>query len=532
MKNWTVGARIAFGFAGVIIVAAALGGFAYTRLTTIRHHADLIASQTAPTVQLCGQVGMQAKDSVRTIYQHIGSSDAADMTRLENNIKGGAEANTKAYNEIERINTAPKCRELLAQIKSARADYTTIRGNVLAVSRQATNNATAYQMARKELDPATDRYLSALGALIDYSRSSSDQATREIQSAVRASQLGIEIGLIVALLVGVGLAWIITRNTGHALHAIAAGLNQGADQVSEASGQVASTSQSLAEGASEQAASLEETSSSLEEMAAMTKRNADNARKANDLAKQTRTEAERGAADMQQMSAAVQAIKNSSDDIAKIIRTIDEIAFQTNILALNAAVEAARAGEAGMGFAVVADEVRNLSQRCAQAAKETSAKIASAITKTGQGVEISDKVVQTLTGIVTRVRQLDDLVGEVANASQEQSQGIEQVNMAVGQMDKVTQTSAASAEELASSSQELAAQAQIMKASVGELLALVDGTDAAHIDHGSLSLASHQGSSRLRQPTGARTAGAKDPAAGHSKSQEHNRQPATAGANP
>jgi len=166
-------------------------------------------------------------------------------------------------------------------------------------------------------------------------------------------------------------------------------LNDGSAQVDRAAQQVSSASQTLAEGSGEQAASIEETSSSLEEMASMTKRNAENAKKSNELAGEARAAADRGAADMQAMNQAMEAIKGSSDDIAKIIKTIDEIAFQTNILALNAAVEAARAGEAGMGFAVVAEEVRNLAQRSAQAAKETAAKIEGAITKTAQGVDQS-----------------------------------------------------------------------------------------------------------------------------------------------
>ena len=155
---------------------------------------------------------------------------------------------------------------------------------------------------------------------------------------------------------------------------------------------------------------------------------------------------------MQTMAVAMNDIKGSSDEVAKIIKTIDEIAFQTNILALNAAVEAARAGEAGMGFAVVADEVRNLAQRAAPAAKETSGKIETAVTKTTQGVQISAKVAQSLQEIVAKVRQVDELAAEVAAASREQSQGIEQVNTAVTQMDKVTQSSAATAEESASAS--------------------------------------------------------------------------------
>jgi methyl-accepting chemotaxis protein len=182
---------------------------------------------------------------------------------------------------------------------------------------------------------------------------------------------------------------------------------------------------------------------------------------------------------MQAMSTAMQTIKSSSDEVAKIIKTIDEIAFQTNILALNAAVEAARAGEAGMGFAVVADEVRNLAQRSAQAAKETAAKIEGAISSTTQGVGISSKVGEALDVIVNRVRQVDELVAEVASASKEQTAGITQINAAVGQMDKVTQSNAASAEECAAAAEELNAQAESMKSAVAELTKLVSGGTGA-----------------------------------------------------
>jgi len=320
-------------------------------------------------------------------------------------------------------------------------------------------------------------------------KNNSAKADESVQQA-RASAPTIKRSAMVAMLVlvlvgsvtyGIAFTWIV-RSINHSLGATISSLDETIRQTSNSARQVSAASQSQAEGASEQAASLEETSSSLEEMSSMTKRNAENARKASELAKQTRSAADQGTADVQAMTVAVDAMKASASETAKIVKTIDEIAFQTNILALNAAVEAARAGEAGMGFAVVADEVRNLAQRSAQAAKETSAKIENSLIRTTQGVEISAKVAGTLSDITAKVRQVDELISEVASASHEQSQGINQVNTAVSQMDRVTQSSAASAEECAAAAEELNAQASVLKESVDNLSQLVGGQARELID--------------------------------------------------
>jgi methyl-accepting chemotaxis protein len=212
----------------------------------------------------------------------------------------------------------------------------------------------------------------------------------------------------------------------------------------------------------------------------MTRRNADNAQAAEKIAGAVRLAATEGAAGMTEMDQAMQAVKASSDNIGKIIKTIDEIAFQTNIPALNAAVEAARAGEAGMGFAVVADEVRNLAQRSARAARETAEKIEDSIRKSGNGVEISVKVTARLSEIVEKARQVDSLVGEIARASREQSQGISQVSTAVLQMGQVTQSNAATAEESASAATELHSQSSALQTAVRELLSQVIGEAAGN----------------------------------------------------
>jgi methyl-accepting chemotaxis protein len=215
-------------------------------------------------------------------------------------------------------------------------------------------------------------------------------------------------------------------------------------------------------------------------MASMTQRNSENAQNAKALANQARSTADAGAAEMEQMKAAMNAIKGSSVEISKIIKTIDEIAFQTNILALNAAVEAARAGEAGLGFAVVADEVRNLAQRSAQAARETAEKISASTEKSEQGVRISEKMAVNLSAIVEKTRQLDERIAEIAQSSHEQSEGIGQLNSAVASMDKITQDNAALAQQSAAASEELKSQAGQVRLAVDALMQMVQGTGITH----------------------------------------------------
>ena len=212
----------------------------------------------------------------------------------------------------------------------------------------------------------------------------------------------------------------------------------------------------------------------------MTKNNAENSRVAKDLTGTMREVADTGASDMEEMAQAMAAIKNSSNNIAKIIKTIDEIAFQTNILALNAAVEAARAGEAGMGFAVVAEEVRNLALRSASAARETAEKIEDSIQKSSAGVQINAKVSLSLADIVSKARQADQLVAQISIASNEQSQGIDQINSSVSQMDAMTQNNAAGAEESANVSADLRNQSTQLTQLVQELQTLVGGKSSSN----------------------------------------------------
>jgi len=279
------------------------------------------------------------------------------------------------------------------------------------------------------------------------------------------------------LVIGLTLAatGLVVRSLSRRLLQLAGRLAEGSAEVSSAATQVSAASQSSASGASEQAAALEETAASLEELSGMTQRNSADAQAARSASQRTRTVADTGAADMDDLRQAMDAIHTSAASIAGVLKAIDEIAFQTNLLALNAAVEAARAGEAGAGFAIVANEVRTLAQRSAQAARDTADKIETAVHNSERGVASAQRAAGHFTQIVEGTRQVEKLVAEIAAASGEQSTGIQEVNRATAQMDQVTQSTAATAEETAAQAEHLNAQAVELTAVVGELLVLVGG---------------------------------------------------------
>ena len=323
---------------------------------------------------------------------------------------------------------------------------------------------------------------------------------RSIAGAARFSVLATGTLVAVVLLVATG-ALLGARKISLRLNAAGQSLADSTGVVREKAALLANSSQSLAAGSSRQAAALEETSASLVELNRMTKRNADNAQQAAQTAGQARSSADHGASQMQAMSVAMEAIKSASEEITKILKTIDEIAFQTNILALNAAVEAARAGEAGMGFAIVAEEVRTLAQRCATAARETAAKIGDSAQKSAHGVGITQQVSASFATIQQQVLELDQLVAEIASASREQSEGLAQVTQSVSEMDTVTQSNTGGAQETASASEELRSESATMFENVDQLRRLV-GVGGHPTDSAAASPVSAPTPTSSRRPPG------------------------------
>jgi methyl-accepting chemotaxis protein len=365
---------------------------------------------------------------------------------------------------------------LLDKIKKSGEYSRPLMNQVVELSlNQKTKTDTVKSLLTNQATPAIKEWTANLDELQKLLESLNNRATVDAQTAF-ASDLSINFIIIaIMIILSIVCAYFFARSITRPINAITSRIKEGADQVAAASNQLSASAGQLSQGSAEQASVIEETSSTLEETNSMLKQNVSNTSQAAQLSQNGKESAQKGSAGMNQMMDSMKEIKKSSDKIAKIIKVIDDIAFQTNILALNAAIEAARAGEAGMGFSVVAEEVRNLAQRSAGAAKDTAAIIETNIELSDKGVAVAVRVQEALNEITNGTNKVNELMGEILAASREQSQGVEQVSKAMTQMETVTQQNAASAEESASASEELSAQAESLRKIVRDLSQIVNG---------------------------------------------------------
>ena len=479
-SEMTVGKKLFGSFGASLLLTLIVGGTSLWLISSLGASLNKTANDTAKKQLLASEIDTNESDMVaaeRGILLRTLTREPALVAQYNQDFQDATSLMKTNLDVLTPLIETETGRKVAAAIEANRGTAVQLHQQFLQLV--STGKETEAAVLLK------DKVIPNLDSLSEQAAAEKRVAGELMAADIKSTSTKVTLGnwitvimVLFSLAIG-GVILFVVRNINASLRKAIADLSEGAGQVASAAGQISSSSQSLAQGASEQAASLEETSSSSEEINSMARKNAENSSAANSLVMQSQLKFEQTNHSLQSMVTAMGDIKNSSDKVSKIIKVIDEIAFQTNILALNAAVEAARAGEAGMGFAVVADEVRNLAQRCAQAAKDTAALIEESITKSNDGQTKVDQVAVAIRAITEESAKVKTLVDEVSLGSQEQTRGIEQIAKALTQMEQVTQQSAANAEESAAAAEELTAQASTLMEVVAQLSSMVGGMQEA-----------------------------------------------------
>jgi methyl-accepting chemotaxis protein len=476
MREMTIGKSFALATGACLGLLCVLALVANFGLTASQQSVNALADYYLPSNIAAGQLGRDIPQLRALYWMHLASNDKTDMDRIEGNIRETSaqiEADFGLYKKT--MDDNEEDRGQLAELQKDVANLELAWQRVYPLSR-AGKTDDAVTLLKQVGDSANEATMATVTKILDYNkRVARDAASASVTSTERSIWI-TRVLSVVALVTGVLLSWFLTRRTTAVLRSAALTLGQGAEQVVSAASQVSASSQTLAQGASEQAATIEEMSSASSEVNSMAQRNTANS---TSTAQMVATSQQRFAETNHLLDGLLEAmagIDGSSKKISKIIKVIDEIAFQTNILALNAAVEAARAGEAGMGFAVVAEEVRNLAQRSAQAAKDTASLIEDSITKSADGKQNVDRVTEAVRSLTAEAGKMKELVDEINLGSVEQARGIDQISRSMSQMEQVTQSNASTSEQTSAAAQQMAAQAEAMRETVGRLEHLVDGS--------------------------------------------------------
>ena len=481
-SQMTVGKKLMLGFGALLALLVGFGAYSLYTIGRLNDIQNDLSDRQAKKLVLAGELNNDAGRlgvAERDLLIGALTNDANESRKsAEEGRKSQATFET-ALAKMRPLLQTERGRNLTASLDETLKKWLPVHEEVAGLCAGGkAQEAGRWRVEKSEplleqLDKATDELKQTVEEVVaDASKNADATVAQSRWLTVALLALGLVVGPI-------GL--FVVRRINVELRRMASELGDGAHQVASAASQVSSSSQSLAQGSSEQAASLEETSASSEEISSMARKNSENSREAAALVAQSEQRFAVTNKSLNQMVVAMGDIHAQSGKISKIIKVIDDVAFQTNILALNAAVEAARAGEAGLGFAVVADEVRNLAQRCAQAAKDTAGLIEESIAKSNDGKVTVDQVAAAIRAITEEFGKVKILVDEVHHGSEEQTRGIEQVARAVTQMEQVTQTTAASAEESAAAAEELNAQSETVKSIVGRLTAMVGGGETAQM---------------------------------------------------
>ena len=506
LNSLRIGQRLGVAFAAIIALATLVVLIGITRLADLNESLKLIGNDRLPKVQQVADITDDINLVARELRNAVILSDEAKVKSALSTVAEALDRMNKTVENLAPTLTSDEGKKRLAAANDMRGAFMPLQQRFVELVRDG-QKAEAVTLLFQQLRPAQLAYIKTLGGLKDYQFELIQQASTDGEHAY--DQAKMLMFSLLAGMVGLGglLGWWITRSitgpidaavivaekvaegdlssrievsrndeTGRLLNAlkrmneslvgIVSTVRNSSDSIAIGSAQIASGNADLSQRTEEQASALEETAASMEQLGSTVKQNADNARQANQLAMSASTVAIKGGEVVGQVVQTMKGINDSSKKIADIISVIDGIAFQTNILALNAAVEAARAGEQGRGFAVVASEVRNLAQRSAEAAKEIKSLINASVERVEQGTVLVDQAGATMDEVVTSIKRVTDIMGEISSASTEQSQGVSQVGEAVSQMDQVTQQNAALVEESAAAADSLRQQAQQLVSAV------------------------------------------------------------------
>jgi methyl-accepting chemotaxis protein/methyl-accepting chemotaxis protein-1 (serine sensor receptor) len=473
----TLGKKISLACASLVAITLGLGAVSVLYVSRLDSAVQSVALVSLPgTVQLAW-LSQTAAGEERAMLKHMLADTPEMQARYESDLARLESRFQRGLREYGSDLPDAHSRELFARIAPAHEQVMREwSGAILPLSR-AHNARDSFARWVSDMLPAVQAQGQALAAGMDDNQQRARRAAQATMGTGQAARIWFILLAILSVMAGIGLAYAVVRKLNRALRKVVNDLSRGAEQVAGAAGQISCSSQSLAQGTAEQAASLEQTSASTEEMTAMTRKNAENSESCAKLMGAVDARIAEANQSLDEMVTSMEEINASSDKISKIIKVIEEIAFQTNILALNAAVEAARAGEAGMGFAVVAGEVRNLAQRSSQAAKDTAVLIEESIAKSNGGTVKVSRAADAIQAIAESANKVKLLVDEVNFGSQEQARGMAQIAKAVVEIEQVTQRAAASSEETASASEELSAQAEAMRNLIEGVRQLAGGVE-------------------------------------------------------